>query len=354
MKKNKAILLFLLFYQFCSCQDANRSYYNLDFESLNPDRHFPYFWNIWNQSPGFKFQIDSVEKNNGNYSLMIEPDLTVGYRTFGAVAIVFRGTPIGEEIELKGFMKLENVSQGFAGLFLRIEGESGPLQFDNMRERNLHGTRDWVQYSIRLPLPEDAKIIYAGALLGGTGKLWIDDFQVFIDGKAVQDVIELVVDPEFKKFPFPSEKLLIDSTSVIGKIPSSFGFDPYYKKYLNARGIPLVSSEKVSDAAFYQARNTMLYMLERIPDVRLKIIENNVRVAIMAPDELTTTIPEHSDLNRAFPETDWDTRARGLSATLVRPATTCAEENLLCYEKILTKEKIYWFMSSLTPFRLWV
>ena len=51
----------------------------------------------------------------------------------------------------------------------------------------------------------------------------------------------------------------------------------------------------------------------------------------MSKDELTTDIPEHSDLNKAFPGTDWDKRARGLGATEHRPATSCAEENLLCY-----------------------
>ena len=61
------------------------------------------------------------------------------------------------------------------------------------------------------------------------------------------------------------------------------------------------------------------------------IAQNKIRIAVMSKDELTTDIPEHSDLNRAFPETNWDTRARGLGATAVRPVTSCAEENLLCY-----------------------
>ena len=53
----------------------------------------------------------------------------------------------------------------------------------------------------------------------------------------------------------------------------------------------------------------------------------------MAESEVTTDIPEHSDLNEAFPEVDWDTRARGLGATLARPATSGAEENILCYSQ---------------------
>lgn len=138
---------------------------------------------------------------------------------------------------------------------------------------------------------------------------------------------------DFGKIPTPVGTVLNDSTSLIDKVPESFQFDPFYQKYLNVKGIPVVSSDKVPDAALYQARTTMLHMLERIPEsVRIQIIENNVRVAIMAKDELTTAIPEHRDLNSAFPETNWDTRARGLGATIARPATSCAEENVLCYD----------------------
>src|SRR4029079_3904329 len=38
---------------------------------------------------------------------------------------------------------------------------------------------------------------------------------------------------------------------------------------------------------------------------------------------------EHRDLNIAFPQTDWNRRCRGVGATLVRPACSGTEENLL-------------------------
>jgi hypothetical protein len=69
-------------------------------------------------------------------------------------------------------------------------------------------------------------------------------------------------------------------------------------------------------------------MLAGREDLRQAIIRNKIRVAIMAPTELTTDIPEHSDLT---PKDYWDRRARGLGATKIRPATSCGEENLLCY-----------------------
>ncbi|MGM9510342.1 DUF5018 domain-containing protein [Larkinella sp. GY13] len=117
----------------------------------------------------------------------------------------------------------------------------------------------------------------------------------------------------------------------VSSVPAELNLNSFYKKYLDASGIPIVSSEKVPDAALVQARNIINQMVEKIPNVVAKMIQNKTRLAIMAESEVTTDIPEHSDLYTAFPGTDWNTRARGLGATIQRPATSCAEENLLCY-----------------------
>jgi hypothetical protein len=53
---------------------------------------------------------------------------------------------------------------------------------------------------------------------------------------------------------------------------------------------------------------------------------NKTRFTVMAHDEWTTDVPEHSDLR---PPEYWDRRARGLGATRSRPSVSCGEENLL-------------------------
>ena len=119
--------------------------------------------------------------------------------------------------------------------------------------------------------------------------------------------------------------------SVVTAVPTELGLSSFYKKYVDAVGIPVVSSAKVPDAALIQAGNIVRQMLDKRPDVIAKMRQNKLRVAVMAESELTVDIPEHSDLYTAFPGTDWNTRARGLGATLQRPVCSCAEENLLCY-----------------------
>lgn len=108
--------------------------------------------------------------------------------------------------------------------------------------------------------------------------------------------------------------------------------DPFYEKYVNADGLAIVSSGKVPDAALERARDIIDDMLANRADIRATMARWGMIVAIMAVSEVTTDIPEHSDLYEAFPETDWDERARGLGPTLARRATSGAEENLLCYD----------------------
>ena len=137
-------------------------------------------------------------------------------------------------------------------------------------------------------------------------------------------------DLKTEKPPIPT-LVLVSDTVHVQKVTPALKLNPFYKKYLTADGIPIISSAAVPDEALLQARKIILQMLAKIPDAKNKIIANKVKIAVMGFKELTTDIPEHSDLNKVFPETNWDTRARGLSATAARPVTSCAEENLLAY-----------------------
>ncbi len=106
------------------------------------------------------------------------------------------------------------------------------------------------------------------------------------------------------------------------------GLDPFYEKALEVDGFPILSSGKVSDHALREAAFLTRQMLGERPDLLRAITESGVRFVIMAPDEFTTAIPEHSHLD---PPEYWDKRARGLGSTPEHPAVSCGEENLLDY-----------------------
>ncbi len=131
--------------------------------------------------------------------------------------------------------------------------------------------------------------------------------------------------------------------------PSALSLDPYYKKHTDALGIPVVSSEKVPDAALLVARDIVIHMLAKRPDVREAMVARKLRVVVMAQSESTTDLPEQRDWKKPRPDdrrltprerenyetgigrmTDkeyWDRRARGMGGN----PTSGAEENLLGY-----------------------
>jgi hypothetical protein len=76
--------------------------------------------------------------------------------------------------------------------------------------------------------------------------------------------------------------------------PAALGLDPFYKKYADAFGIPIVSSERVPDAALLIARDIVNYMLLKRNDVRAAMIESRSRVLVMAESEGEMDLPERS------------------------------------------------------------
>ncbi len=132
----------------------------------------------------------------------------------------------------------------------------------------------------------------------------------------------------------------------VGPPPAALGLDPFYRKYVDAAGIPVTSSARVPDAALLAARNIVIDMLSMRPDLRDQLVRMGERVGVMAPDEMTTDLPEQRDWKKPVIDdtrvtycerknyaaisgmTDreyWNTRARGMGGIY----TTGATENLL-------------------------
>ena len=115
--------------------------------------------------------------------------------------------------------------------------------------------------------------------------------------------------------------------------PTELGLDPFYKKFISVGGYPVVSSDRVSDYALLEAAYLIETMLAKRPDILQALAETKSQMSIMAYDEFTTDIPEHSDMaGRNGKSKDWwDRRARGLGGSKTDPVASCGEENLLCF-----------------------
>ena len=110
------------------------------------------------------------------------------------------------------------------------------------------------------------------------------------------------------------------------KVREELKLDKFYQKYVDAGGLPVVGSEKVSDHALAEAAWIVGKMLAGREDILKAMRANKVRITVMAATEFTTDVPEHS---RLTPKLYWDRRARGLGATRANPVVSCGEENLL-------------------------
>jgi hypothetical protein len=123
----------------------------------------------------------------------------------------------------------------------------------------------------------------------------------------------------------------------IGPVPDSLGVSPFYEKYADALGIPVLASEKVPDAAVLVARDIVNTMLAARPDIRKALIAKKWRTGVIAEVEMTMDIPEYSRMKRPgapkdepITQEDRDyhaNRSRGLGGN----PTTGAEENLMGY-----------------------
>ncbi len=190
MKKNFLIIALSIWVISATGQNNSKpADFNLGFEKKSVDQKLPDGWTQWGK--GYLLSVDTLIKHSGKNSFLLEAAEDDGPDSFGCIAYAIPARYAGQEIELKAYMKLQDVSKGPIGLMLRIDGSSGTLQFDNMQQKNIMGTSDWSSYSVKLPYPDGAKTIYIGTLLSGKGKLWVDDFELLIDGIPIEQVKQI-------------------------------------------------------------------------------------------------------------------------------------------------------------------
>lgn len=113
-------------------------------------------------------------------------------------------------------------------------------------------------------------------------------------------------------------------------VREKYKLDSFYQKWVDVDGLPVMGSKKVSDNALAEAAWIVRQMLADRKDILEAMVKQNVRAAIMAYDEYTTDVPEHSAMR---PKLYWDRRARGLGATPRIPVVSGAEENLLGFRR---------------------
>jgi C-terminal processing protease CtpA/Prc len=147
---------------------------NYDFEEKDPN--YEEFG-----SDSYQISIDSTVAYSGRSSALIEfIGDTPEYKSLSfAVPADF----VGRKLQLTGYIKTENVHDGYAGLWCRIDPN---VVFRDMRNNGVTGTTEWKKFKVLLPYNDDAaeKIVF-GAILRGKGKMWIDELSITCNGKSL-------------------------------------------------------------------------------------------------------------------------------------------------------------------------
>ena len=131
-----------------------------------------------------------------------------------------------------------------------------------------------------------------------------------------------------------SAALLTACATIAGAPPARLAADPFYRKHVDAAGIPILSSARVPDAALFAARDMVRGMLAHRPDLAAWLVSNDYRIALISRDEALLDLPENANWTkpsrddprltrcelkhydeRIGAKTDreyWDERARGI------------------------------------------
>lgn len=145
----------------------------------------------------------------------------------------------------------------------------------------------------------------------------------------------------------PLTVFLASACAALPSPPEDLELDPFYTKYVEAEGIPIVASRRVANEALVNARSIVEDMLAHRPDLAAVLARKGYRVAILAEEEAITDLPENAHWTKPAPDdprltrcerkhyearigslTDreyWNARARGIGGI----HTVGAEEDVL-------------------------
>ncbi len=222
------VTLFIALISNCQTKEASLAL-NLNFEIV--EKGIPTGWQNFGPS-GYTISLDSANVKRGKYSVSIE--FKEGTPNFKAWAFTLPQNYPGKKITLSGYIKTRDVTDGYAGLWMRIDPS---IAFNNMKDIGVSGTSDWAKHEITLNMnPEKTDQIVIGGILTGKGKMWIDDFSVTIDGKDIKDlkpfIRELLLADKDKEFDEGSNIVLetisenqVEDLRTLGLI---WGFMKYY------------------------------------------------------------------------------------------------------------------------------
>ena len=169
---------------------------NLGFEAWD-DKGAPDHWAA--NLATFRLRKDCEVAREGRCSVRIE-DVPSATREFASLGQgVAPGAAAGHRLTLTGYIRTREVSDGYAGLWLRVDGRRGSvLGLENMHEGGASGTHDWRRFEVSIPVVPNAARVVFGVIMTGSGTAWFDGLSLDVD-----DTVDVPPYPEVAPPPRP-------------------------------------------------------------------------------------------------------------------------------------------------------
>ena len=159
--------------------------YNPSFEVVEDGTALPRGWSLSriDDRDTLRVAVDSTVAHDGTRSLQLARLADGGIARVTQRLALRRGEVAPNavmRVQLTGYVRVENVADGDAALWLRVDGPRGFLAVDS-RGADVPPTAaraGWRPLTIQAPLPSDATEISFGALLRSVGTAWFDDFSL--------------------------------------------------------------------------------------------------------------------------------------------------------------------------------
>lgn len=264
--------------------------FDFEFESSTPV-------GFYTAGASHQVKLDKKIAHSGNQSLLMRYAPPPPNADSGAVATAAfpADSAAGKRVRLSGYIKTSQVTQGFAGLWLRIDGPSGVLAFDNMAERGVTGTTDWQRFEIELPVAAEAKRVVFGALFPANGTGWFDSLKLEVDGAPYPGSENVALDFEAATpVGFNTPKVGNDYQVQIDSEVFQAGKQSLRMKYVGApaleRVFPKVAIASWQAVVQHLQQSRSLYTKQGVADRDLEWVIQNARVVVQSIQSRTTEV----------------------------------------------------------------
>jgi hypothetical protein len=153
----------------------------------------------WGSNKFYETGRDTHTHFSGNASLYIK---SIAGQKFGATYQIIALPPSTSmrKFRVSGHLKRDSVER-CAGIWIDVFAGKNSLFFDNMANRQLNGTADWVEVTTDFYADPTATEVHLGGLLIGAGKVWFDDFSIIelpLGASSLPDSLHTYLDQALK------------------------------------------------------------------------------------------------------------------------------------------------------------